>query len=160
MNDETKNKDQLPRRKHPAHGVLYVDGQPTIVFDTVCTKNRAPWLADEVVHQLLCQVWQEATAWLMGRYVIMPDHIHFFAAATDSPVPYVNWVKYRKSQFTKRHKIAQHQWLADHWDVRMRNASRYEEKWLYVEQNPVRHGLVARPEDWPYRGEIYEFGWE
>ena len=43
--------NHAPRRKRPAHGVLAVDGQPTIVFDTVCTKNRDPWLArDEVQH--------------------------------------------------------------------------------------------------------------
>jgi putative transposase len=159
MNQSENDEDRVPRRKHPAHGVLFIDGQPTIVFDTVCTKGRIAWLANDLVHQLLRQVWQEATAWLMGRYVIMPDHIHFFAAATELPIPYDNWVTYWKSQFTKRYKVARHQWLTDHWDVRMRNASQDEEKWLYVLQNPVRHGLVARPEEWPYRGEIHELPW-
>jgi putative transposase len=75
--------DHLHHRKHPAHGVLFVEGQPTIVFGTVCTKDRNPWLACDDVHALLCEVWRDATAWLLGRYIILPDHIHFFAGATD-----------------------------------------------------------------------------
>jgi putative transposase len=147
-------------RKHPTHGVLHVEGQPTIIFDTVCTKDRKPWLASAEVHDLLRQVWRDADAWLMGRYVMMPDHIHFFAAATESPIPYDNWGKYWKSQFTKRHKVADHEWLADHWDTRMRSAAKYEEKSEYTWQNPVRRGLVARAEDWPYKGQIHELRWD
>ena len=26
-----------------------------------------------------------------------------------------------------------------------------QEKWLYMRQNPVRAGLVRRPEEWPYQ---------
>jgi putative transposase len=149
----------LPIRKHPAHGVLYVEGQPTVIFDTVCTRNRKPWLANEDVHALLQEVWRDADAWLMGRYMIMPDHIHFFVGATESPIEYDSWVQYWKSQFSKRHKRPECRWLTDHWDTRMRSEKQYEEKWLYVVYNPVRHGLVARPEDWPYHGEIYELRW-
>jgi hypothetical protein len=37
----------------------------------------------------------------------------------------------------------------------MHSEESYSEKWLYVAQNPVRKKLAARPEDWPYQGEIY-----
>jgi hypothetical protein len=94
MVTDDKDEGRLPARKHPVHGVLFVDGQPTIIFDTVCTKHRSPWLANDAVHQLLREIWQEADAWWMGRYMIMPDHIHFLAAATESAIPYENWVKF------------------------------------------------------------------
>ncbi len=154
--------ERAPRntgRKHPAHGVLYVSGQPTIIFDTVCTKDRTRWLANDEVHGLLQQVWREARAWLMGRYMILPDHIHFFAAATESNIEYDNWVQYWKSQFSKKHKNRDHRWLTDHWDTRMRSEQQYEDKWEYVRFNPVRHHLVAKPEDWPFQGEIHEIRW-
>ena len=108
MNDQTSDAPNQPQRKHPAHGVLFVEGHPTIIFDTVCTKDRKSWLASDEVHKLPREVWQEADAWLMGRYVIMPDHVHFFAAATESGIKYDNWVKYWKSKFSKRHKVAEH----------------------------------------------------
>ncbi len=152
--------EEAPRRKRPTHGVLHVEGQPTIIFDTVCTKDRRPWLADVTVHELLNEIWQESVAWLMGRYVIMPDHIHFFAAATDSPIAYENWVKYWKSQFTKRHGVANHRWQTDHWETRLRSAEAYVDKWLYVRENPVRKKLVATPEEWPFQGEVFELRWD
>ena len=160
MGADDKDEGTLRTRKHPAHGVLFVDGQPTIIFDTICSKGRARWLANDAVHQLLRDVWQEADAWWLGRYVIMPDHIHFFAAATESAISYDNWVKYWKSQFTKRHKAPEHRWLTDHWDVRVRNETAYEEKWDYVLQNPVRAGLVTKPDDWPWQGVIHELPWK
>ena len=129
------------------------------MYDTVCTSGRIPWLANELVHQLLCQVWNEATAWLLGHYVIMPDHVHLFAQETESSISFENWARYWKSQFTRRHKVAEHRWQTDHWDVRMRNADQYEEKWLYVLQNPVRRGLAASPADWPFQGELHEVRW-
>ena len=159
MSANNQDEQKLPSRKHPAHGVLIVDGQPTIIFDTVCTKNRSPWLANAEVHLLLREVWQQANAWWMGRYMIMPDHIHFFAAATESPIEYDGWVQYWKSQFTKRHKTPEHRWLTDHWDVRVRSAVMYQEKWDYVLRNPERAGLVEKSEDWPYQGVIHELPW-
>jgi putative transposase len=155
-----ESNSELPQRKHPAHGVLYVEGQPTIIFDTICTKDRNPWLANEEVHQCLREVWTDASAWLVGRYIIMPDHIHMFAALTKDEIEYENWVKYWKSQFTKRHKVAAHRWQVDNWDTRMRTGRQYEDKWEYVRFNAVRHNLVQRPEDWPYQGVLNELRWE
>src|SRR3989338_2229887 len=40
-----------PSRKHPARGVYISSAQPTIVFLTVCAKNRQPWLAQGRVHE-------------------------------------------------------------------------------------------------------------
>jgi putative transposase len=153
------DQDIPPRRNRPVHGILYVDGQPTIIFDTVCTKDRIPWLANADVHERLRTVWTNATAWLVGRYVIMPDHVHYFAAAADPQISYENWVKYWKSQFTKQHKNPSHRWQTDHWDRRMRSEHAYEEKWSYVLDNPIRKGLVTNIAQWPYQGEIYDISW-
>lgn len=49
-------------RKHPARGVHIYSGQPTIVFLTVCSENRNPWLADPAVHENLRAAWQSAQA--------------------------------------------------------------------------------------------------
>jgi putative transposase len=156
----TEQSDGQPRRKHPVHGVILLPDQPTIVFLTVCTKDRAQWLASPDIHDLLLAVWTNAAAWLVGRYVIMPDHIHLFAALGTLELPLENWVKYWKSQFTKQHRCPEHRWQTDHWDTRLRSGQSYEDKWQYVFNNPVRHGLVERPEEWPHQGEIYELRWQ
>ena len=150
---------RLPRRKHPAHGVFPEGDKPVIVLVTVCTKDRRPWLATAEVHDLLCSVWSEASAWLVGRYVVMPDHIHQFASLGDLDLPLDNWVRYWKSQFSKRFGKPRCQWQTDQWDTRLRSRESYDARWEYVRGNPVRHGLADRPEDWPFQGEIHALLW-
>jgi hypothetical protein len=62
---------------------------------------------------------------------------------------------------SRRWPIAQDQpiWQRSFWDTQLRRGDRYEDKWEYVRNNPVRHGLVARAEDWPYAGEINVLPW-
>jgi putative transposase len=69
----------FPDRKRPAAGVYQEPNKPILVFTTVCTKDRHPWLASSTVHHLLRTAWSEADDWLVGRYVVMPDHLHLFA---------------------------------------------------------------------------------
>ena len=42
-------------------------------------------------------------------------------------------------------------WQADGFDHRLRGQSEYLAKRAYILLNPVRAGLVKRPEDWPYQ---------
>ena len=45
-------------------------------------------------------------------------------------------------------------WQAGFFDHLIRHSESYAEKWEYVRQNPVRAGLVANPDQWPWQGEI------
>jgi putative transposase len=161
----------LPARRHPVHGVITTGHNPIIIFLTVCTRNRQPWLTAPGVHDLLREVWTQASVWHVGRYVIMPDHLHLFAAPNANwegeapveprpePPSFDAWVRYWKSQFTKRHRVSGHDWQTDHWDRRLRRQESYADKWGYVLRNPVRQGLAARVEDWPYQGELAVLRW-
>ena len=33
------------------------------------------------------------------------------------------------------------------------------QKWLYLWENPIKEGLVSRPEDWPFQGEVNVLRW-
>jgi putative transposase len=150
----------MTSRKRPDHGVLFHPTKPTIIFLTVCTRDRVPWLACEEAHRLLLDVWNNAQAWIVGRYVLMPDHLHLFAAPGAMELPFDNWVRFWKSQFTKRSGHTARAWQIDLWDTRLRHDESYEDKWLYVKNNPVRAGLVTMAEDWPFQGELNRLPWE
>jgi putative transposase len=45
-------------------------------------------------------------------------------------------------------------WQKGFFDHVLRSEESYSEKWLYVVENPVRRGLVAQAQDWPFQGEI------
>ena len=89
------------QRKRPTPGVFISSSQPTIVFLTVCTKDRRQWLSTARVHELLRSVWIDARGWLVGRYVLMPDHLHLFCAPGEPVVALDAWVQYWKSQYSE-----------------------------------------------------------
>ncbi len=91
----------------------------------------------------------------LGRYVIMPDHLHFFVRG-DQNFVLGNWVKGLKRAILKAfpnekdHSLRQ----PGFFDHLLRNNESYAQKWEYVRENPVRAGLVHCSEDWPYQGAI------
>jgi putative transposase len=156
-------KAPLPERKTPAHMPIAEGGKrPTIVFVTVCSEKRKPILAHPDVHELLQYSWNQADAWLVGRYVIMPDHIHLFCAPGSLKVPELTrWVQYWKTTASKvwprpdDHPI----WQKSFWDTQLRHVESYSSKWDYVRMNPVRAGLCPAPDEWTFQGEMQVLPW-
>ena len=111
---------------------------------------------------LLQNIWGVADNWLVGKYVIMPDHIHFFCAPATPEAPNVrDWIAFWKSVFTRHWPHADDEpiWQRGAWDRQLRKGDSYSTKWAYVAANPVRHGLVQHVEDWPYQGEMSVLPW-
>ena len=146
-------------RENPAHGVHFRLDRPTIILLTVTTELRVPWLADDLPHQYLRQVWQESTAWLVSDCVLMPDHLHCFCSVHDLHFAIEHWITYWKRLFHRRHRRLDWKFQSRGWHHRLRDEENYSEKWRYLRENPVRRGLVNSPEDWPYQGRIHEVRW-
>ena len=150
-----------PKRKRPAH-LPNIDrfNQPTIVFVTVCSKDRRPILACKRVHEVLLNVWPRATQHVVGRYVVMPDHIHLFCSpAVHEPENVRNWVGYWKRLASCELTDLMPVWQRDCWDTQLRHVRHYDEKWAYVVRNPVRKGLVTDVAEWLYQGVVNELRW-
>lgn len=110
----------------------------------------------------ITQAWRESHGWVVGRFVIMPDHIHLFCAPGTLPVRSMrSWVSFWRSQVSRRwHRPKNKQlWQRDYWDRQLRSGESYTDKWNYVRNNPVRHGLVEAVNKWPYKGEIGTLDW-
>jgi putative transposase len=137
-------------------------GEPVVVYLTVNTDKRNPILARADVHALLVQSWRRADSWVVGKYVLMPDHIHLFCAPGNGPSRTLRqWVRYWKSISSQAWPRVEDQpvWQPDCWDRQLRTGQSYAEKWEYVRRNPVRAKLVADPDDWPYQGELEILEW-
>jgi REP element-mobilizing transposase RayT len=95
----------------------------------------------------------------IGRYVIMPDHIHVFAGFGPDSVSLSAWMKSLKNAISKVLTNATFDgphWQKGFFDHLIRSQESYDEKWWYVRENPVRAGLVPTAQDWPYGGELSE----
>jgi putative transposase len=148
-----------PGRQHPAPGVHVLLGRPTFVLLTVTSEGREPWLANARVQQLLHETWTEATAWLVSDYLIMPDHLHLFCAPHNLAFTIEQWITYWKRAYSRKHGRPEWRFQSRGWHHRLREQESYSDKWLYVQENPVRKNLVTRVEDWPYKGRVHDLRW-
>jgi REP element-mobilizing transposase RayT len=150
-------------RTHPVHQpVREAFNTPIIVFLTVISKGRKPILADVDAHLSVLNAWRTAKTWLVGRYVVMPDHVHLFCApAALVPEPLIQWISFWKSAAARKwpRRGDAPIWQRHFWDTQLRRGENYDEKWEYIRANPLRAGLVSRVEDWPYQGELNELRW-
>jgi len=118
-------------------------------------------LACEEIAKILIHEWCSARSrqgWAVGRYVIMPDHLHLFVSMDDQRIMLSAWMKSLKNMASKALRlngIPPPHWQKTFFDHLVRSSESYSEKWSYVRENPVRAGLVSKNEDWAFMGEIF-----
>ena len=135
-----------------------------VYFITTCTHQRRPILACASAATILREEWTRALdqhGWLVGRYVVMPDHVHFFCAETPRAdlKPLSEFIQRWKEWTSKRLVQALGQpapiWQRQFFDHVLRHGESYAEKWSYVVENPVRAGCVDDAKDWPWQGFVH-----
>jgi putative transposase len=132
-----------------------------IYFVTTCTFRRHHILASPNVASILIDEWRAARrrhGWAIGRYVIMPDHVHFFCSAELEAKPLSRFMQFWKQWTSKRLGLElnfeEHVWQAEFFDHVLRSEESDSQKWDYVRENPTRAALVTAADDWPWQGEI------
>jgi putative transposase len=126
-----------------------------LYFVTFCTHLRKPYLACDEVHAAFVAYSEHAQRDFniaVGRYVIMPDHVHLFVRG--SQVFRVGRLKQALAKAAGLCRANRQLWEEGFFDHVLRNDESYSQKWNYVRENPVRAGLVKSVGDWPYQGEI------
>jgi REP element-mobilizing transposase RayT len=163
MEDEEDNRlpGGPPVRNHPARKAPVIrPGRSTQIFLTVCLSDRP--LTDLRVQAILHGTWAVlAFNWQVGRYVLMPDHLHCLCAPGKGPGHGLyRWVAYwkrRTNQLLGPDRALA--WQRDCWDTQVRDRDHLSSRWHYIRQNPVRAGLSTRAEAWPYQGEVFPLIW-
>jgi REP element-mobilizing transposase RayT len=134
-----------------------------IYFLTTCTHLRKPILASKPIIQILVDEWHNERSrhgWVVGRYVIMPDRVHFFCAP-ESDAKLLStflglWKEWTSKAIKRAVGLPRRVWQEEFFDRVLRSSESYAQKWDYVRENPTRAGLVMRADDWPWQGEIDE----
>ena len=155
--------EQLNERRHLHRlGNLFPNIEP-IFFITLCSNQRERILTSGPLPDIIIQTFKNAEnfyGWLVGRYVIMPDHVHFFCIPNENAKPLSDFMKGFKRWTTKQSHACGFSgalWQREFFDHVPRNSASFSEKWEYVRMNPVRAGLCGLPEEWVYSGEIHEY---
>ena len=136
---------------------IFVDAP--LYFATCCTYRKRLKLANDEFHRAFVGFAERAASDFDiagGRYVVMPDHLHFFVAGPNE-FNLGNWVGTLKRTLAKAFPKTDSRdpvWQRGFFDHLLRSDESYAQKWEYVRENPVRAGLVSDAQEWPYAGEI------
>lgn len=155
----------ISTRRHVEHSHLkrldhiWIDNP--VFFVTTCTHNRKKILTNSKVATILVEEWKSAKErhdWYIGRYVIMPDHVHFLCSPGNDSKSLSDFMKFWKEWTAKKicHEcgIDGHIWQREFFDHLLRNEESYVQKWDYILNNPVRAGLIRNAAELPWQGEI------
>jgi putative transposase len=134
----------------------------TTYFFTVVTADRKPILVDEI--QRLRRAFRETMVrkpFKIEAIVILPDHLHTLWTLSQGDEDFsarwriLKWLfssglsndGARDSLLAKREKGV---WQRRFWEHRIRDERDWANHLDYIHYNPVRHGYVSSPQEWPY----------
>ena len=154
--------DNMPSAHDHLKRLDSVSQKNPIYFITTCVSGRKPLLATSAAHEILVEEWsgmRKRHGWTVGRYVVMPDHVHFFVSpepSTEKPLNQAvgKWKEWSAKRILRATGQSGSLWQPEFFDHLLRSAESLAEKWNYVRENPVRAGLAKNAADWPYAGSI------
>lgn len=97
----------------------------------------------------------------VAAWVVLPDHMHCIWRLPDADRDFPTRWRLIKSRFSKdlpkgrlrpSHLSRNERgiWQRRYWEHHIRGQRDLDAHLDYCRWNPVKHGLVTRPEDWPY----------
>jgi putative transposase len=138
-----------------------------MVFITQVTKQRKTFFADEknikTLFRTLCEV-QCIKKCNIFSFVIMPDHIHLIMRS-DNFIPNdvlhslkrnfsLNWKNENEGSI---YTDPAHFWQRRHYEHVIWSNREFVGYIHYIYHNPVKHGYVEAPDDWPYSS-FHDYG--
>jgi REP element-mobilizing transposase RayT len=119
----------------------------------MCVDDRKPVLANQNAFLAFKKAAARLRDWLVLAAVLMPDHLHAIVAPTRDREAKLGNFSGAIKRWMREDLNGSWKWQRGSFDRLLRSGESLQDKWLYVEENPVRAGLVSRWEDWPYRYE-------
>jgi REP element-mobilizing transposase RayT len=137
-------------RKNPPHDVPEWVPDGAMFFITIqCAKRGEKQLTVPVIAEPLLESvahYHGSLRWFARLFLLMPDHAHALLAFPQMeamPKAIADWKRYTARQLG----IA---WQRGFFDHRLREGEQWQLKADYIRANPVRKGLAASPEEWPW----------
>ena len=147
----TSNAGLQARASYPA-GVRLAPQEVRTYFVSTVTANRRRLFQLESTANLMVDVLQDYRKqgrFALHAFVIMPDHVHLLL----TPAPDASLEKALqliKGGFSFRLKSKREVWERGFNEVQIRSLEKFEACKRYIEENPVRAGLAASANAYPF----------
>ena len=122
-----------------------------IYFVTICVANRQQVLANETAFSAFKAAISKLENWRILAAMLMPDHLHVIIAPMEGRDTKLGNFSAALKRWMRRELNASWNWQPGCFDRLLRSDESLHDKWLYVQENPVRAGLVTHWKDWPYQ---------
>lgn len=99
----------------------------------------------QLLHETL-QRYRAEGLYKLHAFVIMPDHIHLLITTEDLP----RAMNHIKGSFSRQLASKSPAWQHGYTDHLVETREEFESRRDYIHNNPVRAGLVERPEDYRF----------
>jgi putative transposase len=134
------------------------DAKPFKLLDAALDRpTRGPmWLANPAIAKLVCARMVHHADILhhyqLDAYAVMANHIHILIVPLISVPRIMNSLKTRTARAANEalRRTGLRFWQAESFDRWCRNEEEVRRVRRYIEHNPVKAGLVRRPEDYPW----------
>lgn len=133
------------------------------IFFTVALARRGSTLLVEEIDRLreAVAVVRAGRPFAVDAWVVLPDHMHAVWTLPEGDADYATRWRLIKTRFSRglpdgplraSHRARNERgiWQRRFWEHHIRNARDHALHVDFCLTNPVRHGLVDRPEDWPW----------
>jgi putative transposase len=121
--------------------------QPVIYFITICVANRKPMLATESAFNAFRNSAAKLRDWTVLAAILMPDHLHALVSPTKDRSAKVGNFSGALKRWLRKELNASWEWQPGCFDRLLRSGESLRDKWLYLQENPVRAGLVRNWRD-------------
>jgi len=123
---------------------------------TLCVEGRKPVLANAEAWKMCISSFGRLDRWTILAALAMPDHLHVLASPHERDASVGEFLKWFKRWFNEDYRklggpFPNWKWQESGFDRLLRSDESTYQKWLYIQNNPVRGGLVTDPDDWPYQ---------
>ena len=130
-----------------------------IYFLTICAENRRPIFREGGRPRAAIEELSKVASRLnvpVHVYCVMPDHVHFLVEGVTAQADVVKFVAQWKqgTGFALRQELPRRFWQKGFYDHVLRRAEDSEAVAWYIWMNPVRKGLAAKPELYPFSGSL------
>jgi putative transposase len=136
-------------------------------FFTIVTFQRQSIFHDSMAVDMLRVAFRDVMVRLpfqIDAIVVLPEHIHCLWTLPEGDADFSTRWRLIKRDFTRNCPVEYQQarsaarlrkgekavWQRRFWEHQIRDEADFAYHYDYIHFNPVRHGLVERPQDWPY----------
>jgi len=119
--------------------------QLVIYFVTICVANRKPVLANKAALKAFNIATEKLQEWRVLAAMLMPDHLHAVVSPRKDRDAKLGNFSGALKRWMREELDASWNWQPGCFDRLLRSDESLHEKWIYVQENPVRAGLVK---DW------------